>query len=40
VATEETMLASATTSLQDRHDAMRVLGHEPEEDAGSGSKAG
>jgi hypothetical protein len=40
VATEENMCAAQTTTLQDVHEAMRALGHEPEADAAPGGKAG
>tara|TARA_R110001599_G_C12276798_1_gene662636 strand:- start:4586 stop:4852 length:267 start_codon:yes stop_codon:yes gene_type:complete len=39
VASEESMNASATTTLKDVHDAMRALGHEPGDDTDPGGKA-
>lgn len=39
VATEENMYAVAKTTLQDVHNAMRALGHEPETDPAPGGKA-
>lgn len=40
VATEENMYANASTTLQEIHEAMRALGHEPQSDAVPGGKAG
>ncbi len=40
VATEENMPATATTTLQDVHNAMRALGQEPDSEALPGGKAG
>lgn len=39
VATEENMLAVSKTTLQDVHEAMRALGHEPDSDPAPGGKA-
>jgi hypothetical protein len=39
VATEENMNAVSKTTLQDVHEAMRALGHEPESDPVPGGKA-
>jgi energy-converting hydrogenase Eha subunit H len=40
VATEENMAATAAVTLQDVHNAMRALGHEPDNDTSPGGKAG
>ena len=40
VATEENMGAAQRTTLQEVHEAMRALGHEPETDPTPGGKAG
>lgn len=40
VATEENMGATSAVTLQDVHQAMRALGHEPESDSTPGGKAG